>query len=96
MMDARDHRRRAGLPALAPARVVGGHAGLGQPVRGVNVMEVPDILDWVKPDELLLTTAYPLRDDRAALDALVPRLAERGLAASRSSRPATSRRSRRR
>ena len=43
-------------------------------------MEVPDILDWVKPDELLLTTAYPLRDDPAALDALIPRLADRGLA----------------
>src|SRR5262249_43345373 len=34
----------------------------------------------VKPDELLLTTAYPLRDDRAALEELVPRLADRGLA----------------
>ena len=31
-------------------------------------MEVPDILDWVKPDELLLTTAYPLREDPAALE----------------------------
>jgi purine catabolism regulator len=68
------------LPTLAHARVVGGHDGLRRPVRGVNVMEVPDILDWVKPDELLLTTAYPLRDDPVALDALIPRLAERGLA----------------
>jgi purine catabolism regulator len=49
-------------------------------VRYVNVMEVPDILDWVKPDELLLTTAYPLRDDRSGLEELVPRLAEHGLA----------------
>ena len=68
------------LPTLAHARVVGGHDGLRRPVRGVNVMEVPDIIDWVKPDELLLTTAYPLRDDPVALDALIPRLAERGLA----------------
>lgn len=68
------------VPTLARARVVGGHDGLRRPVRGVNVMEVPDILDWVKPDELLLTTAYPLRDDPVALDALIPRLAERGLA----------------
>ena len=68
------------LPPFARARVVGGRAGLARPVRAVNVMEVPDILDWVKPDELLLTTAYPLRDDPVALDALVPRLAERGLA----------------
>lgn len=68
------------LPSLASARVVAGGGGLARPVRAVNVMEVPDILDWVQPDELLLTTAYPLRGDPAALDALVPRLAERGLA----------------
>jgi purine catabolism regulator len=68
------------LPTLMHARVVGGQEGLRRPVRGINVMEVPDILDWVKPDELLLTTAYPLRDDPVALDALIPRLAERGLA----------------
>ncbi len=68
------------LPALRNVRVLAGAAGLGRQVRYVNVMEVPDILDWVKPDELLLTTAYPLRDDRAALNDLVPRLADRGLA----------------
>lgn len=68
------------LPALAQARVVGGRGGLDHPVRAVNVMEVPDILDWVQPDELLLTTAYPLRDDPVALDELVPHLAQRGLA----------------
>lgn len=68
------------LPALANARVVAGHDGLQRQVRAVNVMEVPDILAWVQPDELLLTTAYPLRHDPVALDALIPRLAERGLA----------------
>src|SRR4051794_9828708 len=65
---------------MVRARVVGGGAGLSRRVQAVNVMEVPDILEWVKPDELLLTTAYPLRDDPVALDALVPRLAEKGLA----------------
>src|ERR687886_2027335 len=68
------------LPALSRARVLAGAAGLDHPVRYVNVMEVPDILDWVKQDELLLTTAYPLRDDRASLGELVPRLADKGLA----------------
>lgn len=80
MIEAVDIAQVMRLSALSGARVVGGASGLGRPVRAVNVMEVPDILDWVKPDELLLTTAYPLRDDRVALDALVPRLAERGLA----------------
>jgi purine catabolism regulator len=68
------------LAPLQRARVVAGAAGLDRLVSQINVMEVPDILPWVKPGQLLLTTAYPLRDERAALSALVPGLAERGLA----------------
>jgi purine catabolism regulator len=68
------------LEPLREARVVAGSAGLERPVRHVNVMEVPDILRWVRPDELLLTTAYPLREDRSALLELVPGLAAKGLA----------------
>jgi purine catabolism regulator len=68
------------LESMAGARVVGGASGLDRRVRHVNVMEVPDILRWVNADELLLTTAYPLRDDPAALMALVPDLAAKGLA----------------
>jgi len=69
------------LPALAGVRVLGGNAGLGRVVARVNVMEVPDILPWVKPDELLLTTGYPLRADPARLAGLVGALERRGLAA---------------
>jgi purine catabolism regulator len=72
--------RALDLPPLKHARVLAGQAGLERRVRNVNVMEVPDILPWVQPDELLLTTAYPLRDDRAALGTLVPELAAKGLA----------------
>ena len=72
--------RALALPPLRHARVVAGAAGLDREVRHVNVMEVPDILPWVQPDELLLTTAYPLRDDRAALGSLIPHLAAKGLA----------------
>jgi purine catabolism regulator len=72
--------RALDLPPLQDARVLAGAAGLERRVRHVNVMEVPDILPWVQPDELLLTTAYPLRDDRAALGSLVPELAAKGLA----------------
>ncbi|TDD45219.1 PucR family transcriptional regulator, partial [Nonomuraea terrae] len=47
----------------------------------LNVMEVPDILAWVKPHELLLTTGYPLRNTPQSLGRLVADLDERGLAA---------------
>jgi purine catabolism regulator len=72
--------RALDLPPLQHAKVLAGRAGLERRVRNVNVMEVPDILPWVQADELLLTTAYPLRDDRAALGTLVPELAAKGLA----------------
>lgn len=49
-------------------------------MRVVNIMEVPDIVRWMRGGELLLTTAYALRGDEDALSALVPSLAARGLA----------------
>jgi purine catabolism regulator len=53
-------RQLLATPSLAGTTVLAGHTGLDRVVRGVNVMEVPDILAWVKPHELLLTTAFPL------------------------------------
>jgi purine catabolism regulator len=65
---------------LRKARVVAGERGLDNVVGSVNVMEVPDIIDWVHPGELLVSTFYPLRDDKAAVESLIPQLAEKGLA----------------
>ncbi|WP_232778417.1 PucR family transcriptional regulator [Carbonactinospora thermoautotrophica] len=70
-----------GVPALAGAQVVAGARGLDRVVQRLNVMEVPDILPWVKPHELLLTTGYPLRHTPQVLSQLVADLDERGLAA---------------
>lgn len=69
------------LPALRGNFIVAGHDGLDRAVTGVNVMEVPDIESFVKPGELLLTTAYPLREHPEELAVLVRALARLGLAA---------------
>ncbi|MGH3444650.1 MAG: PucR family transcriptional regulator ligand-binding domain-containing protein, partial [Nocardioidaceae bacterium] len=69
------------LPALAGASVVAGLAGLERPVRRANVMEVPDIISWVRPESVLLTTGYPLRESGADLGALVAALDQRGVSA---------------
>jgi purine catabolism regulator len=74
-------REVLGVSSLAGARVLAGAAGLDRVVQRLNVMEVPDILPWVKPHELLLTTGYPLRHDPDALVGLVAELDSRGLAA---------------
>lgn len=66
---------------LAGARLVAGAGGLGRIVQRLNVMEVPDILPWVKPHELLLTTGYPLRNTPQSLAGLMGDLDARGLAA---------------
>ena len=70
-----------GVSTLAGARLLAGGAGLGRIVQRLNVMEVPDILAWVKPHELLLTTGYPLRNTPQSLSRLVADLDERGLSA---------------
>jgi PucR family transcriptional regulator, purine catabolism regulatory protein len=67
-------------PSLTGARVLAGAAGMDRRVTRLNVMEVPDIGAWVKPDEFLLTTAYPLRDRPEALPALIEDLDAKGLA----------------
>jgi PucR family transcriptional regulator, purine catabolism regulatory protein len=66
-------------PILAGAKVLAGAAGLDRPVERLNVMEVPDILPWVKPHEFLLTTAYPLRGRPDTLPQLVEGLDDAGL-----------------
>ncbi len=74
-------REVLGVSTLADAELVAGAAGLDRVVQRLNVMEVPDVLAWVKPNELLLTTGYPLRNRPAALGHLVTGLNERGVAA---------------
>lgn len=69
------------VSTLAGARLLAGAGGLDRIVQRLNIMEVPDILSWVKPQELLLTTGYPLRNTPQSLVRLVADLDERGLAA---------------
>jgi purine catabolism regulator len=69
------------LDVLAGSRVLAGQAGLDRPVTRVNVMEVPDVLPYVRPDELLVTTGYALRENPEQLGSLVRQLHRRGVAA---------------
>lgn len=67
------------MDCLRGATVLAGQDGLDRMVTRLNVMEVPDILPWVRPHELLLTTGYPLRGVADTLPAMVRQLADRGL-----------------
>ncbi len=69
------------LAPMSGAYVLAGAEGLSRVVTGVNVMEVPDIEDFVKPGEILLTTGFPVHERPERLVELVPVLVDRGLAA---------------
>ncbi len=64
---------------LEGAQVLAGHEGLSNSIVSVNVMEVPDIIDWVREGEFLLTTAYTFSDDPQALERLIPQLRDKGV-----------------
>src|SRR5699024_3387090 len=69
------------LDSLMDAEVVAGHKGLDNKIMYVNVMEVPDIIDWIESYEMILTTAYPFREDDQGLKLLVQELQTKKLAA---------------
>jgi purine catabolism regulator len=66
---------------LGNVTVAAGEKGLDRIITRVNIMEVPDILNWVKEGELLLTTVYSIKDDLKAQERLIPELNRRNLAA---------------
>ena len=68
------------LEILKDSKVLAGKGGLKNKITKVNVMEVPDIIDWVSQGEFLITTAYSIRDDLKILEEIIPKLKEKGVA----------------
>lgn len=76
------------IDCLAGTTVLAGEHRLDRAVTRVNVMEVPDVVDWVKPHELLVTTGFSIvsstgdgAERSAAFVRLVRELAERDVSA---------------
>ncbi|MFM1654627.1 PucR family transcriptional regulator [Brevibacillus sp. B_LB10_24] len=49
------------MERLRHAVVVAGTAGLANVVKGITIMEAPDIADWLRGGEMLLTSLYAIR-----------------------------------
>src|SRR5438105_2042050 len=64
------------MSEFADARRLAGENGLDRPIEWVRLMETPDIQP--RTGDLLLTTGFPIKDDRAAQIRLVSRIAESG------------------
>jgi len=68
------------IPNLANTNLIAGSAGMEREVFTVNMMDAPDIIPYLKPNELLVTTAYHLKDHPDALLELVEAMAEQNCA----------------
>lgn len=68
------------LDAWRNVKVVAGHHGLDNVVSFINIMEVPEVVRWMKGGELLLTAGYAFKDDAKLQKALVDNLAEKQIA----------------
>ena len=48
---------------LASGKIVAGEKGIFRKIETVEVMEVPEVLNWATPGMLVLTTFYSIKDD---------------------------------
>lgn len=74
-------REAMNIGALRYCHVVAGHKGLERLIENITVMEVPDVILWLKGHELLVTSLYPIKDDSEAQSELVPKLVKVGASA---------------
>ncbi|WP_316568169.1 PucR family transcriptional regulator ligand-binding domain-containing protein [Neobacillus sp. YIM B06451] len=70
------------VASLKDAVILSGKNNLNKVITGATIMEAPDITDWLKGGELILTSLYPIRnfnDDQQ--EQFINRLADKGVSA---------------
>ncbi|TDG00543.1 PucR family transcriptional regulator [Paenibacillus piri] len=65
---------------LSEGRLIAGKDGSSRIVKSVNVMDAPDITEWIKEGEMLFTTAYLMKDHPEEAVGLLRKLDARGSA----------------
>ncbi|MYL36918.1 PucR family transcriptional regulator [Halobacillus litoralis] len=74
-------RQALKIGGLKQCTVAAGEGGLDRLLDYVTIMEVPDIVQWLKGKELMLTSLYPIKGDEEAMHQLVRELHEKGTSA---------------
>ena len=69
------------IPALKDMKIVAGETGSNREVESVNMMDAPDIILYIKPNEFLITTGYHFKDQPSLLTELVKAMADKDCAA---------------
>ncbi|WP_339226833.1 PucR family transcriptional regulator ligand-binding domain-containing protein [Oceanobacillus sp. FSL K6-2867] len=66
------------LGKFSECEIVAGHQGLARIIENITIMEVPDIIQWLKGKELILTSLFAIKDDLDAQNMLVQQLHNSG------------------
>ncbi|WP_175638645.1 PucR family transcriptional regulator [Metabacillus schmidteae] len=66
------------LPIFSGTSLVAGAQGLNREVNTVNMMDAPDIIHFLKQNELLVTTAFHFKDDLKSLLSLIEAMEKQG------------------
>ncbi|QNB46323.1 hypothetical protein BR63_08355 [Thermanaerosceptrum fracticalcis] len=68
------------IGGLRTAKVLAGHGGIDREIKSVTVMEVPDIVQWLKGNELILTSGFAVSKNEEDRIRLIQDLAKKGIA----------------
>lgn len=69
------------LPAFQGAKIMAGIEGLKNEIYYVDSMEIPDLTGWLRPNELIISTGYALRNEPYRLSRLLEEMHRVGGAA---------------
>ena len=68
------------LEGFKKAKVIAGHMGLTNTVDKATLMEVPDISLFVKEHSLLITTLYPIYNNKEVMENIIPQISKLNVA----------------
>ncbi|RYL95925.1 PucR family transcriptional regulator [Sporolactobacillus sp. THM7-4] len=69
------------IPSFKDFKLIAGRQGMDNEIQNVNMMDAPDIIDFLKPNDWLVTSGYHLRNDPLFFTELVRQMADLGCAA---------------
>jgi purine catabolism regulator len=70
-----------GMQELAGVTLIAGESGLANLVRSVNVMEAPDIAQWLRGGEFLISSGYLFRDNAGDFEGFIKNIHAAGASA---------------
>src|SRR5690625_361539 len=68
------------IGGLKHCKVIAGKEGLDRIIDHVTVMEIPDVVEWLKGNDFLLTSLLPIKNDSKDLNNLISKLDNAGSA----------------